>query len=111
MAYDDALVGVAAKHGMSPYYDTPDPYLRSVEFKRAALAQAREDLARMGDDESSWRAAIDAGVAVKNLARAYAAMSASMSASMTASLGASFGFETKDDEPRVAGNARRREVY
>jgi hypothetical protein len=98
MAYDDALVGLAANHGMSPYHDA-DPSVRSVSFKRAALAQAREDLSKLGDDESLWRAAIDAGVAVKNLASAYA--------QTTASLGAFFGVETKDDEPYVAEYARR----
>jgi hypothetical protein len=98
MAYDDALVGLAANHGMSPYHDA-DPSVRSVSFKRAALAQAREDLARLGDDESLWRAAIDAGVAVKNLASAYA--------QTTASLGAFFKGETKDDEPYVAEYAWR----
>jgi hypothetical protein len=99
MAYDDALVGLAANHGMSPYHDA-DPSVRSVSFKRAALAQAREDLARLGDDESLWRAAIDAGVAVKNLASAYA--------QTTASLGAFFKGETKDAKaPYVAEYARR----
>ena len=43
-ARDDALVGLAALSGMSPYSDA-DPAVRSVEFKRAALAAAREDVA------------------------------------------------------------------
>ena len=53
---------------MSPYSDA-DPAVRSVEFKRAALAAAREDVAKLGDDEDAWRVAIEAGASVKGLAR------------------------------------------
>ena len=74
-ARDDALVGLAALSGMSPYSDA-DPAVRSVEFKRAALAAAREDVAKLGDDEDAWRVAIEAGASVKGLARAYAAAKA-----------------------------------
>ena len=74
-ARDDALVGLAALSGMSPYSDA-DPAVRSVEFKRAALSAAQEDITKLGDDEDAWRVAIEAGASVKGLARAYAAAKA-----------------------------------
>ena len=82
-ARDDALVGLAALSGMSPYSDA-DPAVRSVEFKRAALAAAREDVAKLGDDEDAWRVAIEAGASVKGLARAYAAARAAARAAVAA---------------------------
>ena len=77
MAYDDALVGLAANHGLSPN-PYADPTVRSVEFKRAALALARQDMVALGDDEEAWRAAIEAGVSVKELALALAGASAAL---------------------------------
>ena len=74
-ARDDALVGLAANHGLSPN-PYADPTVRSVEFKRAALALARQDMVALGDDEEAWRAAIEAGVSVKELALALAGATA-----------------------------------